>query len=141
MVSKIADNIYSYNTTSYTNQYRTLSILRDLVFFGKTNLNFVSDANRTFDFISEIDKYSKMMSYMANKYENIEIMAQKIFDAKAKSTDEYNMKEYLLKLPYTYNGNFLSVRELKTNINYSNIATVYYKYGNRDTFCYGTRFI
>jgi|LSQX01.1.fsa_nt_gb hypothetical protein len=134
MVSKIADNIYSYKTSSYTIQYRTLSILRDLVFFGKTNLNFVSDANRTFDFISEIDKYAKMLSLMANKYENIEIMAQKIFEAKEKSTDEYNMKEYLLKLPYTYNGNFAEVRELKTNINYSDIATVYYKYGNRDAF-------
>ena len=134
MVSKIADFVSSYNKSSYTNQYRMLSILRDLVFFGKTNLNFVSDANRTFDFISEIDKYSNMMSYLANRYGNIEIMAQNIFDAKAKSTDEYNMKEYLLKLPYTYNGNFAEVRELKTNINYSDIATIYYKYGDRDAF-------
>ncbi len=134
MVSKIRRFVPSYNKSSYTNQYRMLSILRDLVFFGKTNLNFVSDANRTFDFISEIDKYSNMVSYLANKYENIEIMAQNIFDAKAKSTDEYNMKEYLLKLPYAYNGNFAEVRELKTNINYSDIATVYYKYGNRDYF-------
>ncbi|HPW96357.1 MAG TPA: hypothetical protein PK557_05250 [Paludibacteraceae bacterium] len=135
MVSKIADFVSSsYNKSSYTNQYRMLSILRDLVFFGKTNLNFVSDANRTFDFISEIDKYSNMVSYLANRYENIEIMAQNIFDATSKKPDEYNMKEYLLKLPYAYIGHFAEVRELKTNIKYSDIATVYYKYGNRDYF-------
>ena len=91
-----------YKNGTLTEQVRLLSLFRDLVMFGKTTLDIVSDKNRDYDFIKDLDEKNQFIFLIYKKKyfdmgKSVIELAEEVYKTTDIYSDEYELKEYLEK--------------------------------------------
>ena len=75
---------------------KNMSIFRDFVFFGKTSLESVSDAEKDDEYLNEIDENFNTFEKLISNHQTLEELSKAIIEATDSSTDEYKLREFFI---------------------------------------------